>query len=94
MITESTSYTNIKIHFQRFLEKIFKFNISKGEDAVIIFEGGDPIFHYVHFCHLNKSGNRYQYAVCGIEKRMSRSIMCEKFINVILPELGVLLHFP
>ena len=93
-MTEFIFGTNIKFHFQRFLEKIFKFNISKREDAVIIFEGGDPIFQYVHFCHLNKSGNRYQYAVCGIEKSMSRSIMCEKIIDVILPELGVLLHFP
>ena len=93
-MTEFIFGTNIKFHFQRFLEKIFKFNISKREDAVIIFEGGDPIFQYVHFCHLNKSGNRYQYAVCGIEKRMNRNIMCEKFIDVILPEPCVLLHFP
>ena len=93
-MTEFIFGTNIKFHFQRFLEKIFKFNISKREDAVIIFEGGDPIFQYVHFCHLNKSGNRYQYAVCGIEKSMCGSIMCEKFIDVILLELGVLLHFP
>ena len=93
-MTEFIFGTNIKFHFQRFLEKIFKFNISKREDAVIIFEGGDPIFQYVHFCHLNKSGNRYQYAVCGIEKRMSRNIMCEKFIDVILQKLGVLLNFP
>ena len=46
------------------------------------------------FCYLKRSGKRCQYATCGIEKSMNRSIMCEKFIDVILSELGVLLHFP